>query len=73
MKKKELHEKNADELLIEKNKMIDELKDLRFKKEVGVIENPLRLRTLKKNIAIINTILHEKQLKKLKNEIQNME
>jgi large subunit ribosomal protein L29 len=73
MKKTELHEKNAEELMLEKNKLIDELKDIRFKKEVGVIENPLKLRTIRKNIAILNTILHEKQLNKLKKEIENME
>lgn len=71
MKKKELREKNDNELFLELNRLIKEHKDLRFKKITGVIENPLRLRIMRRDIARINTILHENEIEKIKNEIVN--
>ncbi|MBN2546163.1 MAG: 50S ribosomal protein L29 [Spirochaetes bacterium] len=69
MKKNNLKEKTNEELIAEKEKTINELKDLRFKRVSGVIENPLKLRTLKRMIARINTILHLREIDKLKKEL----
>jgi len=69
MKKNNLKEKTNEELIAEKEKTINELKDLRFKRVSGVIENPLKLRTLRRMIARINTILHLREIDKLKKEL----
>ncbi|MCK4796342.1 MAG: 50S ribosomal protein L29 [Spirochaetes bacterium] len=73
MKKNELKEKNKEELILEKDKLIKDYKDLKYKKVIGVIENPLRLRTIKKDIARINTILHMNEIEQMKKEIESME
>lgn len=69
MKIKELHEKTNKELIAEKERLLKEHKDLRFKKVISVVENPLKLRTVRRDIARINTILHERELKLLKEEL----
>ncbi|HOJ62876.1 MAG TPA: 50S ribosomal protein L29 [Spirochaetota bacterium] len=69
MKVKELREKTDAELKLEREKLINKHRELRFKKVVGVIDNPLQLRTIKKDIARINTILHQRKLEKLYKEL----
>lgn len=73
MNKDELKEKSKEELLLAKEKIIKEYTDLKFKRVTGIIENPLRLRTFKKDIARINTILHMNEIEKMKKEYENME
>ena len=73
MKLKELKEKTNQELLAEKEKLVNKHRELRFKKVVGVIENPLQLKTIKRNIARINTIIHERNLEKLYQELNKTE
>ncbi|HBD92826.1 MAG: 50S ribosomal protein L29 [Spirochaetes bacterium GWF1_31_7] len=62
----ELREKSDKELMVEKDKLIKELHDLRFKKIIGVVENPVRMRFIRKDIARINTILQEKKIAEVK-------
>ncbi len=69
MKAKELREKSNEELGLEKDKLIKESRDLRFKKVTSVVENPLRLRIIRKDIARINTILHSRDLEALRKEL----
>ena len=57
---KEVREKSTDEL----NKTLEDYKvelfDLRFARATGSIENPMRIRELKKSIARIMTVLNER-------------
>lgn len=50
----------------ELNKQIDDLKEelfnLRFRSAVGQLENPMRIRAVRKSIARIKTILREREL-----------
>ena len=73
MKIKELKEKNDKELNLELSKLVKEFKDLKFKKVTGVIENPLKLRTIRKDIARIKTLLHENEIKRIKEQIEKTE
>jgi large subunit ribosomal protein L29 len=73
MTKKELKEKSVDELRLERDKLITEFKDMKFKKVTGVLENPLKLRTVRRSIARINTLLHAVELDKLKEEMGKVE
>lgn len=60
MKIKELRDMTADELLKKSEEMRSELLNLRFQAARKVLENPVRVRIVKKDIARINTLLKEK-------------
>ena len=66
MKAKDLREKNNGELLQEKSKLAKELNDMRFKKVLSVLENPLKIKSVKRDIARINTIIFEREIEKIK-------
>ncbi len=59
MKAQELRELSVEEL----NKKLDDLKKdlfgLRFQHAINQLENPMRIKAVKKDIARIKTILHE--------------
>ncbi|MEK6544949.1 MAG: 50S ribosomal protein L29 [Nitrospinota bacterium] len=63
MKAKELRDLTKEELLKKSVEIKSELLNLRFQAAMKTIENPIRLRILKKDVARINTILTEKELK----------
>ena len=48
-----------EELATKKEEFTKKLRELRFQKVLGHLENPLELRTLKRSIARVNTLLHE--------------
>jgi large subunit ribosomal protein L29 len=57
---KELRDLSNDELQIKAADLKKELFNLRFQQAMGQIENPMRLRTLRRDIAKTKTILKEK-------------
>ena len=67
MKVFELREKTREELIDMLNGLHRELFNLRLRRGAQELPNPLRLRTLRRNIARIKTILREdeKGIKKL--------
>ena len=60
---KEIREKSSEDLQKTLDEMKVELCDLRFARATGSIENPMRIRELKKSIARILTVLHERESK----------
>jgi large subunit ribosomal protein L29 len=52
-----------NELLTKKEELTRRFREVRFDKVVGHLENPLELRTVRKKIARINTIIHEYKLR----------
>ena len=52
-----------NELLTKKEELTRRFREVRFDKVVGHLENPLELRTIRKKIARVNTIIHEYQLR----------
>lgn len=58
---KEIRDMSSEELkkALEESKV--ELFDLRFQRATGSIENPMRIRELKKSIARILTVLKERE------------
>jgi large subunit ribosomal protein L29 len=60
MKAAELRELSQDELEIKEQDMRRELFNLRFQKATGEIENPMRIRSLRKDVARVLTIMAEK-------------
>ncbi len=59
MKIKELRDMDADELARKQVELKDQLFKLRFQHELGQLENFAKLRTIKKDIAKIATLLGE--------------
>ncbi len=57
---KELRDLSSDELQTKAADIKKELFNLRFQQAMGQIENPMRLRTLRRDIAKTKTVLKEK-------------
>ena len=54
-----LRDLTTDELLQKREELLQEVFNLRLKKSVRELENPLKLRVLRRDIAKIETILSE--------------
>ena len=63
LKAKELREKSDVELQKELGELKSELFKLRFQHATNQLENPMKLKDVKKSIARIKTILRERELK----------
>lgn len=64
MELNKIREMTDVELRAELDKMKQELFSLRFQHVTGQLENPLRMREVKRNIARVKTIIREKELDK---------
>jgi large subunit ribosomal protein L29 len=62
MKTDQLRDLTRDELLQKQHELIEELFNLRLRKRVQEINNPLQLRTLRRELARIDTVLREDEL-----------
>ena len=65
MELKKMRELTEVELNTELDKMKKELFNLRFQHVTGQLENPVKLRELKRDIARAKTIIREKELAKV--------
>jgi large subunit ribosomal protein L29 len=63
MKADEIRGKSADELKKELVALKEELFKLRFQHATNQLENPQRLGAVKRDIARVNTIIREQELK----------
>lgn len=63
MKAKELHNMSDVELNNKLNDLKSELFNLRFRHASGQLENPVSIRTCKKDIARVNTEIRARALK----------
>jgi large subunit ribosomal protein L29 len=63
MKANELREKNPQDLKVQLDDLKSELFRLRFQLATGQLENPMRIKEVKKSIAQIKTIQREEELK----------
>ena len=64
MELKKMREMTDVELNAELEKMKKELFNLRFQHVTGQLENPVKMREVKRNIARVKTIIREKELEK---------
>jgi large subunit ribosomal protein L29 len=58
MKISELKELTADELKAKEAELRDQMFKLRFQKSLGQLENPLKIKNIRKDIARIQTLLN---------------
>lgn len=65
MELKKMRDMSELELNVELKKMKQELFNLRFQHVTGQLENPIKMRDAKKQIARVKTIIREKELAKV--------
>lgn len=63
MKASEIREKTQSELQKELDELKSELFKLRFQLATNQLDNPMKLKVVKKSIAQVKTILRERELK----------
>ena len=63
---KEIRDKSNTELLNEIESLKEELFNLRFQQATGQLENPARMKEVKKTIARIKTVITERELSETK-------
>ena len=64
MKASELRNMSAEQLTAKLKELKAELFNLRFQHAINQLENPMRIQTVKRDIARVKTIIREKQLGK---------
>ncbi|SDJ08724.1 50S ribosomal protein L29 [Natribacillus halophilus] len=62
MKAKEIRDLTTTEIEEEAKTLKEELFNLRFQLATGQLENPARIRNVRKDIARANTVLREREL-----------
>ena len=62
MKTADIRELTSDEIAARIEQLQEELFRLRFRRATMELENPMLLRTIKRDIARLKTVLHERQL-----------
>ena len=60
MKAKEIREMTSEELNAKLKELKNDLFNLRFQLAINQLDNPLKIKAVKKDIARIMTILHQK-------------
>jgi large subunit ribosomal protein L29 len=60
---KELRESNPQDLQVKMSDLKAELFNLRFQLATGQLENPMRIKQVKKSIAQIKTIIREEEIR----------
>lgn len=62
MKMDELRELTSEELVQKRTDLSSELINLRHQKAVGPLENPMRIRDVRRTMAQVETLLREREL-----------
>ena len=62
LKKKNVKEMSYAELVAERNDMKQKYMDLRFQMVIGHVDNPMQKRTMRRQIATLNTLIRAKEL-----------
>lgn len=61
-KKKNVKEMSYAELVAERNEMKQKYMDLRFQMVIGHVDNPMQKRTMRREIATLNTLIRAKEI-----------
>lgn len=65
MKANELRQMTDQELNTQLTELKTELFNLRFQLATGQLDNPMRIKAVRKDIARVKTIIRERELKKM--------
>lgn len=63
MKLRSLRELSRSELVQKRDDLKEEMFNLKMRRSIKTLDNPLRLRTIGREIAQVNTVLREDELK----------
>lgn len=66
MKAKEMRDLTYEELLKKENDLQEELFNLRFRLATGQLDNPMELKSVKKDMARVKTVIRQMDLEKAK-------
>ena len=66
MKAKELRDLTYEELLKKENDLQEELFNLRFRLATGQLDNPMELKSVKKDMARVKTVIRQMDMDKAK-------
>ncbi|MCR5218891.1 50S ribosomal protein L29 [Treponema sp.] len=64
--KKKDKDLSYDELVAKRNDVKKQYMDLRFQAVVGHVDNPMQKRSLRREIARLNTLIHQQDLAKFR-------
>ena len=62
MKAREIRELSTDELNLRLDSLKEELFNLRFQVATGQLDNPMRIRQVRKDIARVKSVLRQREL-----------
>jgi large subunit ribosomal protein L29 len=62
VKAREIRELSTDELNLRLDSLKEELFNLRFQVATGQLDNPMRVRQVRKDIARVKTVLRQREL-----------
>ena len=62
MKVREMRDLSSDELNLRLDSLKEELFNLRFQVATGQLDNPMRVREVRKDIARVKTVLRQREL-----------
>lgn len=62
MKAKEVRDMTSDELKLKLTSLKEELFNLRFQIATGQLDNPMRVRDVRKSIARVMTVMREREV-----------
>ena len=62
MKAREVRDLSSDELNLRLGSLKEELFNLRFQVATGQLDNPMRVREVRKDIARVKTVLRQREL-----------
>jgi large subunit ribosomal protein L29 len=68
MKAKELRDRSMDELNKTLGDLEEQLFKLRFQQSTGQIQNPIKVREVRKDIARVHTVMTERRQQEASNE-----
>jgi large subunit ribosomal protein L29 len=64
MKARELREMTQDEILHKERELTDQLFKLRFQHSLGQLDNAMKLRNIRRDLARLKTVLQERTRRK---------
>ena len=65
MKANDIRKKTNEELAVELNQLKSDLFKLRFQYATNQLENPMKMKSVKKDIARVKTIIREREIKEI--------
>jgi large subunit ribosomal protein L29 len=63
MKFTDIESKNMTDLIKQKKELISQLFEMKMKNSLGQLTNPVKIRTVRKNIARLNTAIVKKSVR----------